>query len=202
MKVTVFGATGGTGTRVVARAQAAGHDVVAVVRTANGRDVVADVLDPDSIGPVIAGSDAVVTAIGARGRGPTTVQTDTTASIVEAMKAHGVRRLVVVSNSGMVVDEHDDALSRYVVKPILRRVFKHPWADMADMERVVRASGLEWTIVRPPRLTDGPRTGKYRTAVDTNLRRGTTISRGDLADLVVGCLDDPATTGHAVAVGY
>ncbi|MEJ2859266.1 MULTISPECIES: NAD(P)-dependent oxidoreductase [unclassified Saccharothrix] len=202
MKITVFGASGGTGGHVVERARAAGHEVTAVVRTPNGRDTVADVLDPDSIAPVIAGADAVVTAVGTRDLKPTTLQTDSTRSIVTAMAAAGVRRLVVVSNSGMVVDDQDGAVSRYLVKPILRRVLRHPWADMARMEEVVRDSGLDWTITRPPNLTNGPRTDKFRTASGTNLRGGNNISRADLAVLIVACLEDPGTIGQTIAVGY
>lgn len=202
MKIIVFGASGGTGAHVVRQARDAGHHVTAVVRTANGEDVVADVLDPESIAPVIAGADAVVTAIGTRGTGPTTLQEDSTRSIVTAMKKTDVRRLVVVSNSGMTVDAQDTAVSRYVVKPILRRVLANPWADMAAMEEVVRASGLAWTITRPPKLTNGPRTGEFRTAVNQNLRGGNTISRADLAALIVTCLEDPSTVGQAIAIGY
>jgi putative NADH-flavin reductase len=200
MKIVVLGASGGTGSKIVELAREEGHDVTAIVRTANGRDTVADVMDPDSIGPHVAGADAVVSAIGSRSlRRPTSVQTDSTESLVRAMKAHGVRRLVVVSNSGMIVDG-DDPLSRYLVKPVLRQVLKHPWADMARMEEVVRASGLEWTIARPPRLTDGPRTDAFRTAVETNVRGGATVSRADLAALVLRCLADPATAGQAISL--
>jgi putative NADH-flavin reductase len=200
MKITVLGASGGTGTKIVELAREAGHEVTAIVRTRNGRDAVADVMDPDSIGPHLAGADAVVSAIGSRSaRKPTSVQTDSTKSVVLAMRAHGVRRLLVVSNSGMVTDG-DDPFSRYLVKPILRQVLKHPWGDMARMEDVVRASGLEWTIVRPPQLTDGPRTDAYRTAVDVNVRGGMRVSRADLAALVVHCLADPGTVHKAISV--
>ncbi|MEV8440416.1 NAD(P)H-binding protein [Actinosynnema sp. NPDC051121] len=200
MKITVLGASGGTGTKIVELARETGHEVTAIVRTRNGRDTVADVMDPDSIGPHLAGADAVVSAIGSRSaRKPTSVQTDSTRSVVLAMKAHGVRRLLVVSNSGMVTDG-DDPFSRYLVKPILRQVLRHPWGDMARMEDVVRASGLEWTIVRPPQLTDGPRTDAYRTAVDVNVRGGMRVSRADLAALVLHCLADPGTAGRAISV--
>ncbi|MFD1148324.1 NAD(P)-dependent oxidoreductase [Saccharothrix hoggarensis] len=202
MRITVLGAGGGTGSKIVELAREAGHEVTAIVRTRNGRDAVADVMDPDSIGPHLAGADAVVSAIGARSvRKPTSVQTDSTKALVVAMKAHGVRRLVVVSNSGMITDG-DDALTRYLVKPILRRVLRHPWGDMARMEDVVRASGLEWTIARPPRLTDGPRTDTFRTAVDTTVRGGSTVSRADLAALVLRCLADPGTAGKAISLAY
>ncbi|MFE2756323.1 NAD(P)-dependent oxidoreductase [Actinosynnema sp. NPDC059335] len=200
MRITVLGASGGTGTRVVELAREAGHEVTAIVRAPNGRDTVADVMDPGSLGPHVAGADAVVSAIGPRAVGrPTSVQTDSTRSAIAAMGAHGVRRLVVVSNSGMVT-EGDDPVSRYLVKPVLRRVFRHPWGDMARMEDVVRASGLEWTIVRPPRLTDGPRTGAYRTAVGVNVRGGRTVSRADLAALVVRCLADPGTVRQVISI--
>jgi putative NADH-flavin reductase len=200
MRITVLGASGGTGTKIVELAREAGHEVTAIVRTRNGRDTVADVMDPDSIGPHVAGADAVVSAIGTRAaRKPTSVQTDSTKSVAMAMKAHDVRRLIVVSNSGMVTDG-DDPFSRYLVKPILRQVLKHPWGDMARMEDVVRASGLEWTIVRPPQLTDGPRTDAFRTAVDTNVRGGMRVSRADLASLVLRCLADPGTIRKAISV--
>ncbi|MFE9745904.1 NAD(P)-dependent oxidoreductase [Saccharothrix saharensis] len=200
MRITVLGASGGTGSKIVELAREAGHDVTAIVRTRNGRDTVADVMDPDSIGPHVAGADAVVSAIGSRAAlKPTSVQTDSTRSVVLAMKAHGARRLVVVSNSGMVTDG-DDPFTRYLVKPILRRVLRYPWGDMARMEDVVRASGLEWTIVRPPQLTDGPRTDAYRTAVGTNVRGGMRVSRADLAALVVRCLADPGTVHQAISV--
>jgi putative NADH-flavin reductase len=200
MRITVLGASGGTGTKIVELAREAGHEVTAVVRTPNGRDAVADVMDPDSLGPHVAGADAVVSAIGPRNvRTPTTVQTDSTDSLVRAMRAHDVRRLVVISNSGMVTDG-DAPFVRYVVKPVLRRVFKHPWGDMARMEEVVRGSGLEWTIVRPPQLTDGPRTDGFRTAVDTNVRAGMRVSRADVAALVLRCLADPGTAGKAISL--
>jgi putative NADH-flavin reductase len=208
MKIAVFGATGRTGRLFLGRAGAAGHQVTAVVRDPGslpaddpGRTVVvADVMDPGAIGPLLAGHDAVVTAIGPReGRAPTTVQADSTASIVAAMRHHGPRRLVVVSNSGMVTDG-DGPVSRLLAKPILRRVLRHTWADMRRMEGVVRASELDWTIVRPPMLTDGRPTGGYRTAVDRNVRGGIRVSRADLADSILRCLTDPRSVGTAVAV--
>ncbi|MFI9006366.1 NAD(P)-dependent oxidoreductase [Actinosynnema sp. NPDC053489] len=200
MRITVLGASGGTGTKIVELAREAGHEVTAVVRTPNGRDAVADVMDPGSLGPHVAGADAVVSAIGSRSiRRPTSVQTDSTDALVRAMRARGASRLLVVSNSGMVT-EGDDALTRYLVKPVVRQVLKHPWADMARMEGVVRASGLEWTILRPPRLTDGPRTDAYRTAVGVNVRGGVRVSRADLAALVLRCLADPGTVRQVISI--
>jgi putative NADH-flavin reductase len=208
MKITIFGAAGGTGTRLLDLACAAGHEVTAVVRDParlTGNDphltvVTANVMDLDAIGPVVAGRDAVVTTIGSReGRKPTTVQSDSTASIVTAMRHQGTRRLVVVSNSGMFT-EGDGPLSRLVVKPILRRLLRHAWADMRRMEYIVRDSELDWTIMRPPMLTDGQRTGSYRTAADRNVRGGIRVSRADLADGILRCLADPGSIHTAVSI--
>src|SRR5262252_3334727 len=108
MKVTIFGATGGTGRHLVQQACEAGHEVTAVVRdparigyrSPQLTVVTADAMDPVAIGPAVAGRDVVVSAIGSRdGRAPTTVHTDSSTSIIEAMRGAGTRRLIVVSNS-------------------------------------------------------------------------------------------------------
>ncbi|NUR87128.1 MAG: NAD(P)H-binding protein, partial [Nonomuraea sp.] len=91
--------------------------------------------------------------------------------------------------------------SRLLVKPMLRRFLREGFADFARTDEAVRASGLDWTIMRPPRLTDGARRA-YRTAVDRNVRGGVTIARADLADAVLAALADPATIGHSVSLGY
>ncbi|MFF5208873.1 NAD(P)-dependent oxidoreductase [Streptosporangium sp. NPDC000396] len=209
MKITLFGATGGTGREVLRQALDAGHEVTAVVRDPARLDhshpnltvLQADVTEPAAIGPAIAGRDAVVSALGSRqGRAPTTICADGATGIVKAMKIEGVRRLVVVSASGMFT-EGDGPLTRFLAKPILTRVLEHPFADMRRMEGLVRASGLEWTIVRPPMLTDGPRTGSYRSAIDRNVRGGIRLSRADLADCILRCLADRGPLNAAVAVG-
>ena len=207
MKIALLGATGRTGRQFLAQANAAGHDVTAVVRdpaalTSRPRlsVIAADVMDPDAIGPLFADQDAVVTTIGPRQtRIPITVQTESTASILSAMRHHGTRRLIVVSNSGMVTTG-DGPVSRIVAKPILRRLLRHTWADMRRMEDVVRASDLDWTILRPPMLTDGKRTGAYRTALDRNVRGGIRVSRADVADAILRCLADPALVHATVSI--
>ena len=209
MKITLFGASGATGRQIIDQACGAGHDVTAVVRDPSripdvhpGLTVVqANVMDPVEIAPVIAGHDAVVSTLGSRdGRAPTTICADGASSIVQAMKAAGVRRLVSVSASGMFTDG-DDLFTRLVAKRILGAVLKHPFADMRRMEEVVRASGLDWTIVRPPMLTDGRRTGSYRSAVDRNVRGGIRVSRADLSDCILRCLRDNAPVNAAIAIG-
>jgi putative NADH-flavin reductase len=209
MRITLFGATGGTGRQFIRHACAAGHEVTAVVRDPDRltephpglRVVQADVMDPAAIESAVADRDAVVSAVGSRaGRVPTTVCGDSAQSIVTAMQRAGVRRLVVVS-AGTLTTEGDGPMMRLVMKPLVRKLFQDTIVDKRRMEEIVRASGLEWTIVRPPRLTDGPRTGTYRTATDRNVRGALRVSRADVADCILRCLTDHAPVNAAISIG-
>ncbi|GAA3156933.1 SDR family oxidoreductase [Planomonospora alba] len=212
MKLTVFGASGGTGACLVRQALEAGHEVTAVARASSALPFAdhprlsvlrADVRSPEEVGPAVAGRDAVLSALGARSaKPPVDVCASGTRSIIRAMAEAGTRRLLVVSAGGLSIDGGDGPLTRLVVKPVLQRALRHPFADMRAMEEQVRASGLDWTVVRPPRLTDGPRTGRYRTDRERNIRGGVTLSRADLADCVLASIGDPAAVGAVVRVGY
>ncbi len=208
MRITVFGATGGTGRHVVEQALGAGHQVVAVVRdparlpvpAADGLTVVTARLDDqESVERAVDGADAVVDALGSHGTGPTTVRADAAPVIIAAMRATGVRRLVAVSASGAHTTG-DDPFIRFVVKPVLGYVLRHAFADMRAMETIVRASGLDWTIVLPPQLTDGPRTGRVRRRVGANVRGSYRIARADLADAVLQAVTDDAVRGTSLSV--
>ena len=209
MKLTIFGATGGTGTCLTTQALAAGHSVTAVVRDparlavpAHPRleVVTADVLGPASITPAVDGADAVLTAVAPPGTGPSTLRQDSTRSIIQAMQKTGTRRLLIVSGS-IVADEGDSPFMRYVLKPLVRRTFlRHVCADMRGAEDEIHASNLDWTIMRPPSLTGKAARGTYRTATDRNLPHGFSISRADLAACMLTLLDDPATAHRHVCI--
>lgn len=210
MKLTVFGATGGTGQHLVDQALAAGHHVTAVVRDvarlpqAGHRllePVVADVMDAEAIGASVTGRDAAISTLGPRPGGGETVCEDGARAIIAAMRAAGARRLLVVTASGHIVDAGDGPASRFLAKPLLRRFLRTGFADFARADAAVQASGLDWTIMRPPRLTDGGRRA-YRTAIDLNVRGGITIARADLADAILTAATDPKTVGRSVSVGY
>jgi putative NADH-flavin reductase len=213
MKLTVFGASGGTGSQVVRQALDGGHEVVAVVRDParlpvshpNLTVVTADVLRAGDIADAVTGRDAIISALGhgrrARDRkaADASLLADSARSITEAMRIAGSRRLVIVSASGPYPDEGDGLVLRYLAKPILgRTVFKAVWTDGVAMEGVVRASGLDWTVLRPPRLTDKPLTGRYRTRQGLNLRHGLTVSRADVAHLALAVAGDPDTYRTAI----
>jgi putative NADH-flavin reductase len=209
MKITVFGATGGIGSQVVRQALDAGHQVVAVARASSRpavpgrpglRVVRADVMDPDAIVPAVEGTDAVVSALGPRPGGPADVCSRGVRSILRAMDKAGARRLVVVSASGFFIDAGEPWVNRVIAKPILRRILREGAADIHRMEQEVRASATGWTLMRPPRLTNAPGRGRYRTAIDRNV--GMRIARADVADAILHALGNPATIGHTVGVGY
>jgi putative NADH-flavin reductase len=209
MKLTILGATGATGTCLTEQALAAGHEVTAIVRDPARltvpahrrlRTVTADVMDPASIIPAIAGTDAVISAVGPRGTGPTTVIQDSVRSIIQAMQKTGTRRFLQVSGS-IVADDGESPYLRYLLKPLARRTFlRHVCADMRLGEDEIRDSNLDWTIFRPPSLSGKPAKGTYRTAIDRNLPHGFSVSRADLAACMLKLLDDPATVHRHVSI--
>jgi putative NADH-flavin reductase len=211
MRLTVFGGTGGTGAQVISAALDAGHTVIAPARDPARirasherlRAVRADVLAPPSLVGTVDGADAVVSALGlANGRRPTTVYSTGVGNILDAMRVAGVRRFVGVSALPVTPRAEVSVLERRVLYPILYRFFGAGYADMERMEQLLRRSAVDWTVVRPPRLTNGPATGRYRRAVNHHLPHGRTISRADLAAEMLRLLDDPHAVRATVGVAY
>jgi putative NADH-flavin reductase len=202
MKLTIFGASGTTGTCLVQQGLDAGHEVTAVVRDparlsvpaqARLHVIAADVMDAAAISPAVAEADAVITAIAPHGTGPSTLRQDSTRSIIQAMHKTGARRLLFISGS-IVTDDGESPYLRYLIKPVARHTFlRHVNADFLATEQEIGASDLDWTIFRPPSLTNKPARGSYRTAVDRNLPHCFTITRADLAACMLSALEDPAT---------
>ena len=205
MKIAVVGASGRTGRELVRAAAAAGHEVVAVVRDPSrlpdppGEVRVADVSDVGALTAAFQGVDAVASCLGPVAGESAHVLRDGITAVLAAMDGAGVRRLVAISASGWVVDG-DDPLSRYVAKPILRLALAETNADLEAMERVIRASHVDWTIMRPPRLQDRPGTGRYKARRDGNVRWGWTIARPDLAQAMLDALLDDTAVGQAISV--
>ncbi|KZB81742.1 NAD(P)-dependent oxidoreductase [Amycolatopsis regifaucium] len=207
MKLTVFGATGGVGTEVVKQALAAGRHVTAVVRDPSRLEVedellevvVAELSEHGALTEAVSGRDVVISALGARERRPTTVVTDGAHAALAALRSAGGRRLLLVSASGPFVDG-DGFFTGNVVKPILGKVLRHPFADMVAAERIVRASELDWTIVRPPRLLNGPHTGVIAARTDGNVRGGFSINRADVADYLLRAASDDSLIRQTVSI--
>jgi putative NADH-flavin reductase len=220
MKLTIFAATGGIGRQVLEQAVAAGHQVTAVVRNPGklpagaARVVRADLsaADPAALESAVEGADAVLSALGPGSNAEIGVAEQGTRAIVQAMQATGVRRIVVVSAApiGTVPspgrprpprhDPGDGFVMRHLLAPLTKAALRRHYRDLAMMEDVLRDSGLDWTIVRPPRLTDKPPTGAYRTAFGRNLRRGLLVSRADVAHLMLRVLGQPETIKQVIGI--
>jgi putative NADH-flavin reductase len=223
VNITVFGATGRIGAELVRQAIDAGHRVTAVVRDPAGlagvrpdRVVTAAVTSvaAEELVTAVACADAVLSALGPRSRADTGITETATTAIVRAMKASDARRIIVVSAAPVSTtpspgrpkpprrDPGEGFVMRTILTPMIQRVLADNYADLARMEDVLRDSGLDWTSIRPPRLSDTPRTGRYRTAVGQNLRGGMKIARADVADLMLEVIDRPETFGHAIGIAY
>jgi putative NADH-flavin reductase len=223
MNITVFGATGGVGRHLVDQAVDAGHIVTAVVRrpeavTRDVRIVTADLAAPDdgALNSAVAGADAVLSALGPRSKGDAQgrIVTRATSAVIRSMKDAGTRRLVVISAVPVETvpsparptppksDPTDGFLMKAVLNPLVRAVFRDAYLDLAEMEDAVRGSGLDWTIVRPPRLVNKPLSGVYRTESQHNVKGGRAISRADLAHYMVQAAEQRLTIGEAVRIGY
>ncbi|MGI5159060.1 NAD(P)-dependent oxidoreductase [Microbispora sp. CA-102843] len=203
MKLLIFGATGGTGAQLLAQALDAGHDVTVVARNpdkipAHHRDrsviVPGDVLQARTWDAVTGGHDAVLSCLGSRDRRhPTVIYSQGTANIIGAMRQSGVRRLVCLSSAGLEIPPGTPLPQRLVTKVLIQRLYRHGYADMALMEGIVTASPLDWTIIRPPMLTDRPPTGRYRAAAGHHLPDQKSISRADLAHYMLNHIEDQKT---------
>ncbi|MFC8600513.1 NAD(P)-dependent oxidoreductase [Isoptericola sp. NPDC057191] len=220
MDVLVVGATRGSGLAVTRELVEAGHRVTAFGRTASAafatplpgpgtvRPVDGDALDPEAVAKAVAGQDAVVVTLGIsdnplavqwlrRASSPADVRSRGTATVVEAMRETGVRRLVVQSTYGLGESwAHLDLTWKLVFRFVIGRQF----TDSGRQEEVVRGSGLDWTLVRPVSLTDDPATGTSAHVTTDHTRQGLKVSRAQLARVHADTLADPATVGATLSV--
>jgi putative NADH-flavin reductase len=209
VQLTVFGASGATGRRIVEQALAAGHTVTAVTRWPNHmppraglRVVGADVADAVAVDATIAGSDAVLSSLGVSySRKPISVYSQGTRNIIAAMHRQGVKRLVVTSSAPLdpAYRAGDSFLFTRVLEPLfMRRPGRTLYADMGRMESLVQASDLDWTIIRSCWLFDAAAVTDYRLA--DNSADGMFTSRADLAASMLAQLADDRFIGKAVGV--
>jgi len=206
MKLAVFGATGGTGRLIVEQALRQGHEVLAFVRDpgkftitdARLRVVQGDAAEDTSrVTEAVRGQDVVISALGRRNSFKSAnLISRSMRAIVPAMERQGVRRLIVVSAFGVGESYHYAPL---IPRIMFRLLLSDIFADKKAGEDYVRQSGLDWTLVYPVLLTNGPRTGKYRVGERLDLHGVPKISRSDVADFILTQLQD-ATYRYRIAV--
>lgn len=191
MNLLVIGATGPTGREIVSQALAQGHGVTALVRPASKakfpptvKIAVGDVLDASSLAEALKGQEAVICSLGSAASGPfkeMTLLSEGTRNLVAAMKAQGVSRLVCITGVGAGDSlGHGPWYYNWLFQPLMLRGVYH---DKTRQEKIVRASGLDWTLVRPAILTNSVAKGVPAVKVFTQLAgvHVGTISRPDVA---------------------
>jgi len=191
MKLLVLGATGGVGLEIIRQATNRAHSVTAFVRSPerlkpfNGRLTIrqGNLLDSAELAHAIRGHDAVLSGFGPRlplAKSDANLLRNFAAALTVAAQQTSVTRIVVVSTAFLFKDS--------VLPPahlIGRLFFPSVVADASAMERIFMHSDLDWTIVRPPQLTDDPCTGRYRVREGHLPRFGFKISRADVADCII-----------------
>ena len=109
------------------------------------------------------------------------------------MKKVDITRIICLSASAVTVPTNASFLTKFIIKNIIQRIFKYGFEDMLKMETILQGSGLDWTVIRPPRLLNGDKTGKYRTGINEYLLNSSSINHSDLADYIIHHLEDEKT---------
>lgn len=206
-KILVLGATGGTGQQLVAQGLEMGHEITVLVRSPARLGAIADRVrvlvgstteDGGALAAAVRGQDAVISSVGVgksfKSRG---LIASSAPRIVQAMKDESVRRLIFTSGFGVGETLRDAPLGpRIFFKLLLGDIY----ADKALGDAAVRASGLDWTIVYPTRLTDGPKTGRYRSGERLVLRGFLSVSRADVAEFLLAQVADGTQVGKGMVI--
>ncbi len=206
VKLFVLGATGGTGKQIVSQALEGGHDVTLFVRDQakvgaarpRSRAILGNTEDSAGLTDAIRGHDAVVSALG-RGYSFSSehlIERSVTV-IIAAMRSAGVRRLLFMSAMGVGESVADaPVMARLFFSTLLRGIY----ADKLAGDRLIAGSDLDWTIVRPSKLTDGPLTGNYRSAERLAMSGMPGISRADVAHFTLKAATDPLTIRKTLVI--
>ncbi|MFA9404060.1 MAG: NAD(P)-dependent oxidoreductase [Anaerolineales bacterium] len=204
MKLVVFGATGTTGQEIVRQSLAQGYIVTAFARDPSKmrfehgdlKITTGDVYDLSAVTQAIIGQDVVICSLGTSELGKTTVRSEGTANIINAMKESDVKRIIVITAMG--VAESWSTLS-FVNKLFFATLLRNTRQDHENQEVLVKDSDLDWTIIRPSGLTDTPRTEDY--AIGENVHANTSrIARADVAHAIVKEVHDNAYVHKAVTI--
>lgn len=210
MNLLIIGASRGVGRLAVQQALDKGHRVTAFARDPSslpsGQERLTvfrgDATNKDDVLEAVPGHDAVVSALGSDNRrGPTQLYSTAAANIVRAMTEAGVRRLIVLSNYGVLSEGSRHPLTALLAWAV-RLAIRDTLADHRLALEYLRRSSLDWIAIRPMTLTNGPHTGIYRVAPNGLPSGGTRIARADVADFMLKQLAAPRSSGQLPALAY
>jgi len=211
LNILVAGANGGIGKQAVEIALQAGHKVTALLRNpaklpithANLQLVKGDVMHPETFEDYLEGKDAVISALGTNTvNKPTILYSEGNKNLLKAMKNKGIRRAFFISASALEISPVLPFYVRFAEKYIVQKILKHMYDDLRIMEKLVKEANMDWTIMRPPRLTDKPVTGQYRFALNSFLKNCLSISRADVAHFMINSITNEATYRTTIEIGY
>jgi putative NADH-flavin reductase len=204
MKIIILGATGGTGKELLRQGLEQGHEITAYVRTPatltiqdkNLRVIQGELSDPSALQSALTGQDAVISVVGNKRYSgiQSSAISEGLVNIIDAMKAGYVQRIIFVTTF---------AVSKNIFFPeklFIKIFLKNNFTDIPRQEELLEKSGLQWTIVRPARLIDGPKTGRYREGKDLPIDPLSKISRADVADFLLRSAQDPGTIGKIITI--
>ncbi len=212
MNVSLFGASGATGQLLTSRCLAAGYHVTALLRAPEKfrlrervHVVVGSALDPMAVRQTVEGADVVLSTLGARSLRREDLLERAVPLIVTAMRQTGVKRIIVLGGASALSSSlaAQPAPVRWLLRSLLYQViFKWPSRDQAAQWRTLSASGLDWTMVMPPMLTNGPARRKFRVDGDALPPRGMRISRADVADFMMQQIKSRQWVDRGVYIAY
>ena len=209
-KIALFGGSGQTGRLFLEQALSMGYKVKALLRNPEkvsiqhpGLEIIkGDVLKKSDVSAVVEGCDIVVSLFGHVKGSPEWLQTNGTQHIVRAMKSHGLRRIISLSGGGLPYPEKDqpkfaDKMIRTIMKIAVPKILN----DAIRHHQVLKESGLDWVIVRGPRLTNDPPRGEYRVGW-VGVNASTKNGRADLADFILTLVEDEQYSRQMPFVSY
>lgn len=213
MNIAIFGATGATGQILTASCLSAGHSVTVLARTPeklSQRDKVhviqGSAFDPTAVHRTIEGAEVVFSALGAHSPiRNENVLPRAIPIIVQAMQQAGVRRIIVLGSAGALPDSLDKqpAWKRWIVEKIVyKSLLKWPVAEQIAQYTALSASSLDWTMVMPPKLTNGSARGTYRIDGEALPPNGSCISRADVAAFMMQQIDNPQWVRRGVYITW
>lgn len=208
MKIAVFGATGGTGKQIVEQALASGNEVIAYARNPSKLGITnehlsiiqGDLSDAALIKQAVTGVDAVLSALGIRGGSKNKPLTQGMQNIISPMQKQGVRRLIITSTLSAKDSNDKSEFRATFLVGLVKRTMNDAYEDIVSVAEAVRASELDWTIVRLTMLNNKPKSGKIRADYVGTGEVGSAISRADIAAFMLSQIDDEKYVRQAPAI--
>ncbi|MEH7357057.1 NAD(P)-dependent oxidoreductase [Priestia megaterium] len=204
MNILLIGASGRTGQEVIKQAIKNGHYVKAFVRNpsklkvthANVHIIQGDVLDYYEVCQAMRGCDAVISCLGTENLGHSTLLVETTNLLIQCMKENGIQRIAYTASAG--IDGEIPGMTGWLAQRILKNVLR----DHHEAVKLLKVSGLDWTVARPMGLTSGPLTTYYRIGEASIPENGRNISRSDVAHFLLQALENNRHIKKSLSLSY